>query len=95
MHEFGHIFGGLADEYVDEKYYSNIGFDPKDYPNCDFPPICTGWEGVNGTGCFDGCTLNSYSRPTENSIMRSLSTEKFGPLNENILINKLNVYGEQ
>ena len=26
MHEFGHIFGGLADEYVDERYYANIGF---------------------------------------------------------------------
>lgn len=95
LHEFGHIFGGLADEYVDEKYYENIGFDPNDYPNCDFPPRCEGWIGTNGTGCFEGCSLKRYSRPTTNSIMRSLNTEKFGPLNEKILINKLNVYGEK
>lgn len=94
LHEFGHIFGGLADEYVDEKYYSNIAFDPNEYPNCDFPPECKEWKGINGTGCFEGCSLKSYSRPTTNSIMRSLSTEKFGPLNEKILISKLDVYGE-
>jgi len=95
LHEFGHVFGGLADEYVDEKYYSNTGFDPGDYPNCDFPPECIEWKGTNGTGCFEGCSLNKYSRPTKNSIMRSLSTEKFGPLNEKILIDKLNLYGER
>lgn len=95
LHEFGHIFGGLADEYVDEKYYSSTGFDPNDYPNCDFLPECAEWGNVNGTGCFEGCSLKSYGRPTENSLMRSLSTEKFGPLNENIIINRLNVYGEK
>lgn len=94
LHEFGHIFGGLADEYVDERYYSSINFNPNDYPNCDFPPECLEWKGVNGTGCFEGCSLKRYSRPTEDSIMRSLNTEKFGPLNEKILVNKLNVYGE-
>ena len=95
LHEFGHIFGKLADEYVDEKYYSNIGFDPKDYPNCDFPPECGEWEGVNGTGCFDGCSLGSYSRPTKNSLMRSLGTEEFGVLNERIIIDKLDEYSEK
>ena len=95
LHEFGHIFGGLADEYTDEKYYSNVNFDPNQYPNCDLPPDCKEWKNVNGTGCFGGCSLNRYSRPTENSIMRSLNTEKFGPLNEEVLINKLNLYGEK
>ncbi len=95
LHEMGHIFGKLADEYVDEKYYMNINFNPKDYPNCDFPPDCAGWKGMNGTGCFEGCSLKKYSRPTEDSIMRSLDTEKFGPLNENILIKKLSAYGEK
>ncbi|MEA2035967.1 MAG: hypothetical protein U9O94_00555 [Nanoarchaeota archaeon] len=95
LHEFGHIFGELADEYVDERYYSNIGFDPRDYPNCDLPPECIGWKGTNGTGCFEGCSLGDYSRPTENSIMRALNTEKFGPLNERILIDKLVNYGDK
>lgn len=95
LHEFGHIFGELADEYVDEKYYSNMDFNPNDYPNCDFPPECLEWEGTNGTGCFEGCSLKKYSRPTDNSIMRSLNTEKFGPLNEKIINTKLDVYGEK
>ena len=94
LHEFGHIFGGLADEYVDEKYYSNMNFNEEDYPNCDSPE-CSKWGSVNGTGCFDGCSLKKYSRSTPNSVMRSLNTEKFGPLNEMILINKLNFYGER
>jgi len=94
LHEFGHIFGGLADEYVDEKYYAYVNFNPKEYPNCDYPPECGEWEGVEGTSCFEGCSLNRFARPTEDSIMRSLKTEKFGPLNENILTNKLSVYGE-
>ena len=95
LHEFGHIFGKLADEYVDEKYYGNINFEADDYPNCDSPPECSEWAGVGGTGCFEGCSLNKYSRPTGNSIMRSLNTEKFGPLNEKIMIDKLNIYGEK
>ncbi len=95
LHEFGHIFGKLADEYVDEKYYGSIAFNPDAYPNCDFPPGCEGWMSVNGTGCFEGCSLEKYSRPTKNSIMRSLNTEKFGPLNEKIIVDKLDVYGEK
>ncbi len=94
LHEFGHIFGELADEYVDEKYYSNTGFDPEDYPNCDLPPECKGWKNVEETGCFEGCSLKKFARPTTNSIMRSLNTEKFGPVNEKILIDKLNEYGD-
>jgi hypothetical protein len=95
LHEFGHIFGGLADEYVDERYYSNMGFDEDEYPNCDSPPDCNEWDGIEGTGCFEGCSLNEFSRPTADSLMRSLKTEQFGPLNENIMINKLNSYGER
>ncbi len=95
LHEFGHIFGGLADEYVDERYYGSINFNANDYPNCDMPPECVGWSGVNGTGCFEGCSLGRYARPTSNSIMRSLNVEKFGPLNENILNQKLDLYGER
>lgn len=94
LHEFGHIFGGLADEYVDDKYYGSINFNPNDYPNCDLPPQCNEWHGINGTGCFAGCSLGRYSRPTENSLMRSLSIEKFGPLNEKILLDKFNKYGD-
>lgn len=95
IHEFGHIFGGLADEYVDKQYYSNINFNPDKYPNCDTLPNCAGWVGVDGTGCFGGCSLDSFGRPTKTSIMRTLGTEEFGPLNEKIIIDKLNVYGEE
>ena len=42
VHEFGHSFGDLADEYVDEKYYSQVAFDVSDYANCD-NAACSSW----------------------------------------------------
>ncbi len=92
LHEFGHIFGNLADEYVDEKYYSRINFDPRDYPNCDTTP-CSKWSLVPNTSCFKGCSLSKYRRATKNSIMRSLTVNSFGPLNEGVLKERLDLYG--
>ncbi|HZX45614.1 MAG TPA: hypothetical protein VFF28_08085 [Candidatus Nanoarchaeia archaeon] len=92
LHEFGHIFGNLADEYVDEKYYKSIKFDPSDYPNCDYPPECGKWSTVEGTGCFKGCSLDKFSRSTEDSLMRKLDVKNFGPLNEKILLERLSHY---
>ncbi|MFH2028155.1 MAG: hypothetical protein ABIJ08_03385 [Nanoarchaeota archaeon] len=79
MHEFGHTFADLADEYVDN-YYQSYDFNEEDYPNCDITP-CEEWNGVSGTGCYNGCSLNAYFRPTETSIMRELSSQEYGPAN--------------
>jgi len=91
VHEFGHGFGDLADEYVDFSYYSQVDFFVEDYVNCDNNP-CNLWDNIEGTGCFRGCSLNSYFRPTRESIMRSLSSTTFGPVNERELRRRLLFY---
>ncbi|MBU0530636.1 MAG: M64 family metallopeptidase [Nanoarchaeota archaeon] len=82
-HEFGHLFGDLADEYITGEYYV-------DAPNCDVV-TCPKWYGLfDDVGCFQGCTAINMYRPTENSIMRDYSqTNSYGPLNENVLLRKL------
>ena len=92
LHEFGHLFGSLGDEYVDENYYLDSGLKIGDFPNCGNAG-CSRWQGVNGTGCFKGCSLNSFFRPTKDSLMRSLSLPDYGVWNEKILSEKLSLYG--
>ena len=90
MHEFGHSFGKLADEYVDESYYLSIGFDEEDYANCDKSP-CPEWNGITD-GCYEGCSIGRYSRPTKTSIMRSLRSADFGIVSGNEIIKRLGAY---
>jgi hypothetical protein len=98
VHEFGHIFGGLADEYVDD-YYSQVDFRVGNYPNCDVAR-CEKWNdlslecyGGGQRGSEDGCSLTEYYRSTETSIMRELDQHSFGPVSERAIIEKLNAYG--
>lgn len=91
VHEFGHSFGDLADEYVDLSYYNSVDFFVDDYVNCDSTP-CPTWAGVEDTSCYRGCSLNQYFRPTETSVMRSLSSTTFGPVNERELIRRMLFY---
>jgi hypothetical protein len=90
MHEFGHSFADLADEYVDA-YYSSIKFNGLEYANCD-NNRCAKWSGTEGTRCIQGCSTSGYYRGTEDSLMRSLSADYFGPINEEAIIEKLSVY---
>ena len=90
VHEFGHSFGGLADEYVDEDYYGATEFNAKTYPNCDTAP-CSKWS-LMTKGCYGGCSLGVYNRPTENSIMRSLRADYFGVVNEHAIEGMLDYY---
>ena len=90
MHEFGHSFVDLADEYVDS-YYLRIRFDGEKYPNCD-NAVCSKWSGMQGTDCLKGCSTEGYYRGTEDSLMRSLSEEYYGPINEKAIIKVLDVY---
>ena len=91
MHEFGHTFAKLADEYTDNNVKN---FDQESYANCDTKG-CDKWNDVEGVGCYQGCTYNGYSccyRPTMDSIMNSLSTDDYGPVNQKEITNKLDVY---
>ncbi len=78
LHEFGHTFANLADEYVP----SVIPFFSK---NC--VSKCDNFKEYNIEKCFDGCSKNNYFRSSEESIMRNLKTNNFEKVNT-ILINK-------
>ena len=65
VHEFGHSWAGLMDEYEYGTAGNIWG------PNCSTSP-CT-WKG-GGLGCWDGCSYFGLFRPTENHcLMRSLT----------------------
>lgn len=89
LHEFGHIFANLADEYTYEPPL--VGFNIKDSPNCD-KEGCEKWANIDGTGCYSECTSGNYFRPTENSLMRNLNAKTFGPVNEKEFEKRLGKY---
>ncbi|MDA1196482.1 MAG: M64 family metallo-endopeptidase [Nanoarchaeota archaeon] len=93
LHELGHSIGGLADEYVDDKYYSSIGLNAVSFPNCD-KESCPKWVAESELGCFKGCSLSNFYRPTKDSLMKSLNEDSFGPFNEKIIGGRLSGYGE-
>ena len=93
LHELGHAIGGLADEYVDDRYYSSIGLNVGTFPNCD-QEACPKWVADGNLGCFKGCSLSSFYRPTKDSLMKSLNEDSFGPFNEKIMGARLDVYGD-
>lgn len=88
MHEFGHVFGNLADEYV---YPSLSGFDVNSAPNCDTED-CGKWTSIEETGCFRECTFGNFYRATKTSLMRNLRTREFGPVNAQELLRRLQNY---
>ncbi len=87
VHETGHSFGGLWDEYE----YGTSG--SGDGPNCVHDSTCANWKGTQGTGCYAGCSYNGMYRPTDNScLMRTLTPTggyKFCPVCQNRILNKL------
>lgn len=67
MHEFGHSFGNLADEYVYDDYFDySIG--EINSVNCDIEG-CEKWQNITD-GCYQGCTYSHLYRPAKrDSIM--------------------------
>ena len=103
VHEFGHAFGGLHDEYLLEKEWSNLIFGN---PNCVTEEKAkTSW-GEHFTsewrGCGGDCNKNTaecketkekYVLLTENSLMNNHNLkdgDKFNDVCKEWLINKLN-----
>ena len=90
LHEFGHSFGKLADEYTDRYYYD--WFDAKNYHNCD-TSSCGSWSDLEGTDCIKGCSTNEFYRSIDTSIMRNYdSSDSYGLLNERLIEEKLREY---
>ncbi len=74
MHELGHTFAGLADEYVYSDYYGNYSIGKISKPNCDSEG-CLKWNNITDS-CFEGCTYSTLYRSSEkNSIMYDLYPE--------------------
>ncbi len=70
MHEFGHSFGNLCDEYS----YTTEGYTFSDCVNCR--PNCSDWNSITDV-CQVGCDAESgYFRP-DNSIMLSIEFPYF------------------
>jgi len=78
-HEFGHVFANLADEYIP-------AIIPKGSKNC--ASSCDNFP-ENIDGCFQGCSKDNYYRSIDKGVMRTLSTNNYGALNENIISEKI------
>jgi hypothetical protein len=82
LHEFGHAFANLADEYVPSII-------PRGAENCG--QTCSKFNDTEG--CFQGCSQDSYYRSSENSVMRTLATNDYNKLNTIIIEKDLKRYG--
>ena len=75
LHEFGHSFSNLAEEYTPAKI-------PRGSKNCQRD--CSKFKGETN-GCFEGCSKSHYYRSVENGVMRTLSTDDFGIYNDDLI----------
>ena len=78
-HEFGHAFANLAEEYTPAKI-------PKGSENC--AQECSDF-GYETDGCYEGCSESTYQRSIANGVMRTLSSNEYGKLNEALIIGKI------
>jgi len=94
LHEFGHTFGSLADEYIE-----TIKGDKWREPNCapDEETAKTWWKDIEGAEFHKGCAfVGKNIRSTQNSLMRHSSPDGvvYGPVNEKALLKKINEFKE-
>jgi hypothetical protein len=77
IHEFGHSFGYLCDEYLSQEDDFSKPLEDKnvDCPNCaavfsgDEGSSCPKWDNVLGAGCYEGCGYANLYRSEPISIM--------------------------
>jgi hypothetical protein len=93
IHEFGHSFGGLGDEYVvyEEDYPQELAIP---YQNIDWDG--SKWDDLPGTGVYLGAWYQNLVRPTNSScIMRTLDYPGFCPVCSRELTSLLEYYSQQ
>jgi len=84
LHEFGHVFANLADEYTP----SIIPWGSK---NCQ--GACEDFEKFGDLeGCYSECSDAEHYRSTESSVMRVTSTSDYGELNTMLINENLEDY---
>ncbi|WP_298904274.1 M64 family metallopeptidase [uncultured Psychroserpens sp.] len=100
LHEVGHAFGGLGDEY----YFLNVTGTPHtDYPNMDNTDNLEiikwkhfiGHSGYENVGAFEGGAYHQFNtwRPEEGSIMRGNTGLFNAPSRESIVKRILQIRG--
>lgn len=79
LHEFGHAFANLAEEYT-----------PADLPRKSMNCVknCEDFKGIN-EGCFQGCSESTYYRSIEQGLMRTLYAKSLGKFNEFLIESKI------
>ncbi|MBU1136680.1 MAG: M64 family metallopeptidase [Nanoarchaeota archaeon] len=80
LHEFGHAFASLADEYVPSTL-------PKNSKNC--VTDCSEFK-TETNGCFLGCSKLNYFRSIEYGVMGTLKFPDYGIFNEKIILENIN-----
>lgn len=84
LHEFGHTFANLADEYVPSIV-------PSGSRNC--VEECDDFAKYGELeGCYRGCSESEYFRSSEGSVMRTLKTNDFNDLNNLLMEGYLDKY---
>lgn len=74
VHELGHSFADLADEYVYADYFGDYSVGEVDEINCGNEG-CEKWKNIT-EGCYEGCTYSNLYRSKERkSIMYDLYPE--------------------
>lgn len=93
VHEFGHTFGMLLDEYI---LFGNDSA-PLNQPlkNCyrGTPKgVVPEWRGSNFADYHKECRYSNWYRSSENSLMRDILAEYFNPVSQQILSEELDFY---
>jgi hypothetical protein len=99
MHEFGHSFAKLGDEY---NYGAPVVVDPW-FPNCANDTVGYTCEekwgdkiGQDGVGCFETCGPTNWYRPTySDSVMRNIYVDHFDPVSTPLVDNLLSIYSDR
>ncbi|MEA3329834.1 MAG: hypothetical protein U9Q06_03765 [Nanoarchaeota archaeon] len=78
IHEFGHVFANLADEYVPASI-------PRGSENCK--SSCEKFDVKDD--CSQGCSKDSYFRSINAGVMRTLSSNNFGLFNEALILEEI------
>ena len=82
LHEFGHNFITLADEYV-----------PAILPWASDNCVDSCHKFKNKGGCYKGCSEENRYRSIEKGVMRSLDSEKYGAYNTHLIEKELKSQG--
>ncbi|MBU0613418.1 M64 family metallopeptidase [Patescibacteria group bacterium] len=98
MHEFGHSFAGLGDEY-NSGYPASV--DPW-FPNCasETPGFTCddkwGSQMDSTVGCYEVCGATNWYRPTfSDSVMKNVFLDHFCPISTEVVDRLLSIYRDQ